>query len=68
MPERLPMNELRSPISNNNNLQNEVLSNADGRNLSSAERISHELKTTIESIAFIAEHMKAEMADKKVST
>uniref|UniRef100_A0A9J2P975 Uncharacterized protein n=1 Tax=Ascaris lumbricoides TaxID=6252 RepID=A0A9J2P975_ASCLU len=65
MPERLPMNELRSPISNNNNLQNEVPSNADGCNLSSAERISHELKTTIESIAFIAEHMKAEMADKK---
>uniref|UniRef100_A0A915ES29 Neurotransmitter-gated ion-channel transmembrane domain-containing protein n=1 Tax=Ditylenchus dipsaci TaxID=166011 RepID=A0A915ES29_9BILA len=30
------------------------------------QRISEELKSTVESIAYIAEHMKAEMSDKKV--
>uniref|UniRef100_A0A915AAY4 Uncharacterized protein n=2 Tax=Parascaris univalens TaxID=6257 RepID=A0A915AAY4_PARUN len=65
MPERIPMDELRSPISNNSDLQNDVASGADRGSLPNAERISHELKMTVESIAFIAEHMKAEMADKK---
>ncbi|RCN28817.1 hypothetical protein ANCCAN_25434 [Ancylostoma caninum] len=31
-----------------------------------AARISREMKTTVEAIAYIAEHMKAEMSDKKV--
>lgn len=31
------------------------------------QRISKELKSTVESIAYIAEHMKAEMSDKKVA-
>ncbi|KAL6730272.1 hypothetical protein Aduo_001256 [Ancylostoma duodenale] len=31
-----------------------------------AARISREMKTTVEAIAYIAEHMKAEMSDKKI--
>ncbi|KHJ98277.1 hypothetical protein OESDEN_01738 [Oesophagostomum dentatum] len=31
-----------------------------------AARITREMKTTVEAIAYIAEHMKAEMSDKKI--
>ncbi|KAK5977271.1 hypothetical protein GCK32_022599 [Trichostrongylus colubriformis] len=35
---------------------------------SHAARISREMKTTVEAIAYIAEHMKSEMNDKKVNS
>ncbi|KHN70740.1 Acetylcholine receptor subunit beta-type acr-2 [Toxocara canis] len=54
---------------NNTNNQHEVESSVDAPYSMGAlatEQISHELRMTLESIAFIAEHMKVEMADKKI--
>uniref|UniRef100_A0A914E366 Uncharacterized protein n=1 Tax=Acrobeloides nanus TaxID=290746 RepID=A0A914E366_9BILA len=45
---------------------NEGSSHLDNAKYSHEQRISQELKATVESIAYIAEHMKAEMSDKKI--